>query len=101
MAKGFQPSGPRAAGSSGHRRAPRGGAGPLGQRAEDRMPADPAEPVGGVAGIGLAAMGDAVPVGREPPLAQVVGRLGGLVAGVPEIVDLEQAGGQGQPRRAV
>ena len=71
----------------------------LGQGAEDRVPADPAEPVGRVAGVGLAAMGDAVPVGGEPVLAEVVGRLGGLVAGVPEVVDLEQGGRERQPRR--
>ena len=37
----------------------------LGERYEDGMLCDPAKPVGGVAGVGLAAMGDAVPVGRE------------------------------------
>jgi hypothetical protein len=37
--------------------------GRLGKRAGDGMPADPVEPVGGIAGIGLAAMSNAVPVG--------------------------------------
>jgi len=37
--------------------------GRLGKRAEDGMAADPAKPVGGIAGIGLATMSDAVPVG--------------------------------------
>ena len=71
-----------------------------GQRREERMPADPPEPVGGVARVGLAAMGDAVPVGREIAFAQVVGLLGGLVAGIPEVVDLEQPGRERQPRPA-
>ena len=70
----------------------------LGERCEDGMLADPAKPVGGVAGVGLAAMGDAVPVGRERAFAQVVGLLGGVVAGVPEVVDLEQTGGEAEPR---
>ena len=58
---------------------------------------DPTKPVGGIARVGLAAMSDAVPVGGEGTLPQVVGLLGGFVAGVPEIVNLEQAGGQSQP----
>ena len=37
--------------------------GRLGKRAEDGMAADPAKPVGGIAGIRLAAVSDAVPVG--------------------------------------
>ena len=70
----------------------------LRERFEDGMFADPAKPVGGVAGVGLAAMGDAVPVGRARPFSLVVGLLGGVVAGVPEVVDLEQAGGKAEPR---
>ena len=70
----------------------------LRERFEDRMFADPAKPVRGVARIGLAAMGDAVPVSRELPLSQVVGPLGGVVAGIPEVVDLEETGRKAQPR---
>src|SRR5271165_3540154 len=64
------------------------------------MTADPPEPVGGVAGIRLAAMGNTMPVRRERGLTQVVGLLSGLVALVPEVVNLEQSGGQRQPSRA-
>ena len=69
----------------------------LGERFEDRMLADPAKPVGGVAGVGLAAMGDAVPVGRARAFSLVVGLLGGVMAGVPEVVDLEETGGKAEP----
>ena len=59
---------------------------------------DPAKPVGGVAGVGLAAMGDAVPVGRARSFSLVVGFLGGVVAGVPEVMNLEEARGKAEPR---
>ena len=65
----------------------------------DRVAADPPGPVEGVAGVGLAAVGDQVPVGGGGPLAEVVGLLRGGVAGVPEVEDLEQARRQGQAGR--
>ena len=70
----------------------------LGEQFVAGMFADPAKPVGGVAGIGLAAMGDAVPVGRARSFSLVVGFLGGVVAGVPEVVNLEKTGGEAEPR---
>ena len=67
------------------------GPGRLRQRSEHRMPADAAEPVGGVARVGLAPMGDPVPVSGGAPLSPIVGLLGGIVAGVPEVVHLQAA----------
>lgn len=75
-------------------------AGCLGKKTGNDMSADPAEPVGGIARIGFATMADAVPVGGEPVFTKVIGGLGGLVARIPEVVDLEQARRQGQPGRS-
>ena len=60
---------------------------------------DPAEPVGRVAGVGLASVRDRVPVGGELRLAQVVRLLRGLVARGPIVEDLEEPGGEGQDLR--
>src|SRR5271165_6162445 len=41
-------------------------------------------------------MADPVPVGRKLRLAKVVGLLGGHVTGLPEVMNLEQAGQDGE-----
>ena len=48
--------------------------------------------------VGLAAMGDAVPVGRARSFSLVVGLLRGVVAGIPEVVNLEKTRGEAEPR---
>ena len=68
----------------------------LGEWNEDRMAADPAKPVGGIACIGLTSMRDAMPVCRRVSFSPVVGLLGGVVAGIPEVVHLQEPGRQRQ-----
>ena len=60
---------------------------------------DSAEPVGRIARVGFAAMGDPMPESRYGTLAQVVGLLRRLVTRLPEVVDLKQSRHQGQAGR--
>ena len=68
------------------------------ERAEDRMSADAAKPIGSVAGIRLATVGDRVPIGRIAAIAEIVGALRGLMAFFPKIEDLRESGRETKQR---
>jgi hypothetical protein len=54
------------------------------------MSADAPEPIGRIAGVGLSAMGNPMPVGGELAFAEVIGLLSRLMTGIPRIERLEQ-----------